>query len=237
MTVNIVWDNLYSARTVPITSTIAKRCIEILQMTGNVHRDRDFDGVSAQQVATKINSVDNGYNWLKVRTGHDKDSGAQVVIFYQLLRHRIRQSGGDPKYGYWLSAVGFDPALLLMSDIGKDVNDPANPYVQAAISIASQMHADLGGFEAVGDLSGDVSVIYDDIDAVDPIGKDPALRRTTRIGEIGWIAQSNKAIQNVFAIDLPTGITPHPTDDKGNPIPGWGRTLTEGIVVTKLTRR
>ena len=237
MAVTIVWDNLYSARTTLITDARAKRCIELLQMTGNVHRDRDFDGVPASAVATKINNVYNGHNWLKIRTGHEKVTGAEVVIFYQLLRHRIRASGGDPKYGFWTSSVGFDPALLLMTDIGKDVNDPNNPYVQAAVGITSQMHADLGSFEGVGDLSGNVSVIYDDVDALDPTGKDPARRRTTRIGEIGWVAQNNAVVQGTFSIVLPTGITPHPTDGSGNPIPGWGRTLTEGIVVTTLTRK
>lgn len=237
MALNIIWDSLYNARTLPIADSMSKTCIEIMQMTGNVHRDRDFDGISAARISVKINTIYKTYNWLKIRTGHDKTSGSKIVIFYHLLRHRIRDSGGDPNYGFWSTSVGFEPRLLLMTDIGKDVNDPNNPYVQAAVAITTQLSADLGSFAAAGDPSGDVSVIYDDIDAADPTGGNPALRRTTRIGELGWVAQQNTAIKNTFTIDLPTGITPHPKDGHGNPIPGWGRTLTEGIVVTKLTRK
>lgn len=221
----IVWDNLYSSVT-PIDLSNATSCVDIMKQTALVHRNRDFLYYTPAQLTTKVNVPVNGYNWIKIRSGHDADqsSAPKVYIIYHLLRHRIRQH----MQGQWSLSIGFDQKLL-PAPSGGNVNDPKNPYVQFAEAIGARMAADL---KSISPNDG-YSVIYDDIGGDAGFGNE-GTRRATPIGELGWVCQKSSLVQGVyFGISGPV-LEPCPVDGLGYRIPGWGRPQDTQIVVTTL---
>ena len=221
----LVWDNFYGDAS-PIDLNNSTSCVNVMKQTALVHRNRDFLYYTPAQFVTNINSTVNGYNWIKVRSGHDADqpSNPKVYIIYHLLRHRIRQDLEGP----WSLSIGFDQTLLSPPS-GGNVNDPNNPYVQFTVAVSAQIAADLKSISP----SDGFSVIYDDFGGDGGFGCE-ATRRTTRIGEVGWVFQNSKLIQGVyFDISGPV-LEPCPVDGLGYRIPGWGRPQDTQIVVTTL---
>lgn len=244
-----------------ITGSILQECINVMSGCSLTHANRDFKDLDSTRYPTnfgelisKINTAHGQkpgstlragpfprgkYNWIKVAVGYNSFGVADVVIFYHLLRHRL-QANPDYTTGqhpYWSTSVGFRPGLLEDPLTPHDIT----PYQELATEIAVQMKSDLSTIKP----SGTHSLIYDDIDydAPDPTQPDSntAKRRSRRIGELGYIAQSSPDVLALFNISDPY-LDDRPEDQDGNKILGWGRnagragaTVTDmQIIVTEL---
>lgn len=177
------------------------KVVELLRETGAADR-RDLTGDVLRTFKNKINYKygDQPTNWIKVAVGRDTNGGpARIAIVYHLLKHRIDR---DP-LSAWSVTVGFDKDLLLDTEDWKGRynprrEDPAypnakNPFLALSIAINTQIRVDISNFGPRG-VRGHEFVVYDEIDrdetTTDPVGSDPlSKRRTTNIGELGWISQ------------------------------------------------
>lgn len=238
----INWDPVYD-NTNPLPLDIAKQVIRILMQTAVVAA-RDFADFSAQQLVDKVSyvntdpaSVNFGVNYMKVSTGRSDTNATKnidVVVVYQYLNHRSDQA--TMTKGTWASSVGFRESLVPLATTYTpgtgNPNDSSYPYTALALSIANRMKADLTGFTPIGT----VSYIYDDVDhkngSPDPTVQ--GVRRTTPIGELGWVVQNNNDIQKLFTISA--AIFPAPDASPDLVIPdGYFRPGDDEVVITQLT--
>lgn len=241
MAIDFDWGVLYSHDD-QIDDGAARNCIHVMRLTAKVH-DRDFSTFPVANFVNKVNSLAGSerYNWLKVRIGTHRDTGYQVAMIYHLLRHRI--SAGSR--AVWSLSVGVDPFLLPKEWIGRytpgsdDLNwrNRNNPFLQMAYALNDQITKDLTSIVGAGPPKPQ-AVIYDDIDLSEdpsaPAGEDPRKRRTTAIGELGWVAQyaipadlpNRLSIISIRKIDVPKNAL-------GQPIPGWGRPASGSVPADK----
>lgn len=238
----ITWDTIYD-NTNPLPLDLAKQVIKILMQTAVVAA-RDFADFSAQQLVDKVSyvntdptSVNFGVNYMKVSTGRNAGtarSNIDVVILYQYLNHRSNQA--TMTKGTWASSVGFRESLVpLVTTSTPGTGDPNSntyPYAILAVSFTRRMNADLKSFSP----SGKISYIYDDVDhkygETDPTAM--GVRRTTPIGELGWVAQNNNDVKNLFTFSSAVYPAPQATADLKIP-DGYFRPGDTQIVITQLT--
>gem|GEM_PF-2786649 len=243
MPLNFNWNPIFDNNSLAkLTVAQAQNCIATFNKTAQVHPNRDFKKFAASDLVNKVNTTSNGFNWMKIRSGVETTTGASVYIIYHLLRHRVNDISLKGKWGI---SVGFDPQLVGAAPKGVGVSvdpPPASPYIDAAIAFVTLIHSDLPNFVPYDGFG----VIYDDV-AEDKNGNlvgggfgTEAMRRTTPVGELGWVVQHNQTTTSLFQF-TPILMAVPATNPKwgrpgGDPLPGGGiRPKDSQIVTTLLT--
>ena len=213
---------LYQASN-PIDQTTTERCIELLNMTAKVHRERSLASVAPETIMNTINSVVNDFNWMKVHCGVNTGSGdVELIVLYHLLKHRQHA---------WSVSVGFDVSLLPAPDQTGDPNDPDNPYVDMATELSGVISAGLSMIQPARTKWYSIDDIGPNSDGSYSVQD----RRRSRIGELGWIAENNDEVRNTWQFS--SRREPRPINENGKFIRGLGRPNDTHVRVTEATKR
>ena len=226
---SIVWNPTIYDCTNAIPLDVADRCIKLMLAT-SVVAQRDFAKFGATDLVNQVAYVNpnSNVNYIKIRTGRDSSSPAaniDVILLYHYLNHRKAYAPN----------VGFSPSLVphvspSSPGVG-EVDDPTYPYVILARAVTSQIRADLLSFTTTRPL---IAYIYDDIDKVDPTGKQASRRRVTPIGELGWVAQHNADINSFMTFNTVVETVPFTANRLWIP-PGYYRPGDTQVATTTLT--
>ena len=240
------WDTIYDSVNT-ISEPIAQNVIDLMKETAKVAVDRDFKTFAAPDLRKKVGykKNENGHvndkvNYMKVHTGRVVGNPAgqiDLVIIYHYLNHRS-DNGSNPKQGTWATSVGFRksivPAVSVQNPGTIQPNDPnwdTYEFVTLARAIAEQMNFDLKSFSP----QGLTSYIYDDVDRK-MVGTDPTVqgtRRTTPIGELGWVSQNDPKVKTKFSYQSKLETVPRTSTGLYIP-PGYYRPGDTKIVITEL---
>ena len=206
---------------------------EVLRNMSKVHYD-ELRGKSSL-LAARTNRANN---YMRFRVGVDNIGKPLIVIIYHRLSH-FREISGCNRWTWGIS-LGVDPSLTPEAEIGNtNPNDPNDAFTVLADEIIDQVYHDADSPNALG--PGASIVIYDHVHppgaTENGVITDPLLRRTTAIGELGWVAE--QMIRNDARWDrIEWRETVRvPTDRNGDRIQGWGRDMdTHGIKDTHVVR-
>ena len=225
-----------------------EKVVALLRETGKADNDRlqknDDLNSEYQTLLYKINNLikEKQYITASVCTEKGKDIPLAVIV-YHFLKHRAEKSNSQ-----WCVSIGFSSAGLLGTTSAaewrgkyrkKNTNQSENannPFIELLKLITERIKIDIKTLSTPDSYNTFRFVLYDQVDLGEDPGDDAGIdpnqnRRSTNIGELGWIAQNadeahlglnfkKLKVESINKIDIPAKSK------------GWGRDKDKKIVET-----